>query len=91
MVYGIIEGEVEISVQGKVTETIKKGDVFGQSALVEPEHKRVSTAWAKTNCLIAFVDKEHLLLAVQQTPYFALEILTSYSNRVHILREIIQG
>ncbi len=89
LVYGIIEGEVEISVQEKVIETIKKGDVFGQSALVQPEHKRASTARAKTNCLIAFVDKEHFLFAVQQTPTFALEILRSYSNRVHILRQII--
>ena len=89
LVYGIIEGEVEISVQGKVIETLKTGDVFGQSALVQPEHKRASTARAKTNCLIAFVDKEHFLFAVQQTPIFALELLRSYSNRVHVLRQMI--
>ncbi len=89
LVYGIIEGEVEISVKGKVIETLKTGDVFGQSALVQPSHQRASTARAKTNCLIAFVDKEHFLFAVQQTPIFALELLRSYSNRVHILRQIL--
>ena len=89
LVYGIIEGEVEISVKGKVIEMLKTGDVFGQSALVQPEHTRASTARARTNCLIAFLDKEHFLFAVQQTPIFALEILRSYSNRVHTLRQMI--
>ena len=89
LVYGIIEGEVEISVKGKVIETIEIGDVFGQSALVQPEHKRASTARAKTDCLIAFLDREHFLFVVQQTPIFALEILRSYSNRIHLLRQIV--
>ncbi len=58
-VYGIIEGEVEISVKGTVRETLKTGDVFGQSALVQPSHQRASTARAKTNCLIAFLRKKN--------------------------------
>ena len=89
LVYGIIEGEVEMLIKGKVIETIKTGDVFGQSALVQPEHKRSSTARAKTNCLIAFLDREHFFFAVQQTPVFAMEILRSYSNRMHLLKQII--
>ncbi|MGK7916406.1 MAG: cyclic nucleotide-binding domain-containing protein [Prochloraceae cyanobacterium] len=89
LVYGIVEGEVEISIKGKVIETLETGDVFGQSALVQPEHKRASTARAKTNCLIAFLDREHFLFAVEQTPIFALEILRSYSNRIHLLRQSV--
>ena len=35
VMYGIIEGEVEMLVNDKVIETIQQGDVFGQGALVQ--------------------------------------------------------
>jgi CRP/FNR family transcriptional regulator, cyclic AMP receptor protein len=51
--YGLLEGEVEELVEGKVVETIEAGDVFGIGALVHPEGVRVSTAIAKTSCKVA--------------------------------------
>ena len=86
VVYGIISGEVEILVDGKVVETIQKGDVFGEGALLHLDHKRDSTAIAKTDSLIAFLDREHFMFAVQQTPMFALEVMKSYSDRLRRLR-----
>ena len=34
VMFGLIEGEVELFVRGKVVETIHKGDVFGEGASV---------------------------------------------------------
>ncbi|MGB5715366.1 MAG: cyclic nucleotide-binding domain-containing protein, partial [Waterburya sp.] len=42
----IISGEVEILVNGKVVETIQKGDVFGEGALLHLDHQRDSEAIA---------------------------------------------
>ena len=93
LVYGIIKGQVEILVKEKVIETINAGDVFGQSAVVQPEHTRASTAIAKTDCFIAFLDREHFLFALEETPMFAMEILRSYSNRLrhskHLIAEML--
>ncbi|MDJ0718059.1 MAG: cyclic nucleotide-binding domain-containing protein [Prochloraceae cyanobacterium] len=89
IVYGIIEGEVNILVEGKVVETIKRGDVFGEGALVQPEHTRASTAIAKTDCLIGYLDRERFLFAIEHTPMFALELLKSYSTRTRRLKHML--
>ncbi len=89
LMYGIIEGEVQFIIDGKQAETLKAGDVFGEGAIVNPEHTRRSTATAKTDCVLAILDKERFMFAVQQTPMFALEVMRSYSDRVNALRHLI--
>ncbi|HAC65136.1 MAG TPA: cyclic nucleotide-binding protein [Cyanothece sp. UBA12306] len=90
IMYGVIEGTVEMLLDGKVIETIEKGNVFGQGALVHTDHIRTSTAIAKTQCQLACLDQEHFLFAVQQTPMFAIEIMRSYSDRYRRLKKLIQ-
>ncbi|VEP17693.1 putative transcriptional regulator, Crp/Fnr family [Hyella patelloides LEGE 07179] len=89
VIYGIISGEVEILVDGKVVETIQKGDVFGEGSLIHLDRQRDSRAIAKTDSLLAFLDREHFMFAVQQTPMFALEVMKSYSDRLRRLRHKI--
>lgn len=82
VMYGILEGEVELQVDGKVVETIAKGDVFGEGALVQEPPLRASTAIAKTDCKLALMDRDHFLFLVQETPLFALQTIHSLSNRL---------
>ncbi len=87
IVYGIIEGEVDLLAKGQVVETIKRGDVFGQGALVQSEGTRASTAIAKTDCLIAWLDRQHFLFAIEHTPMFAVDLLKSFSTRTRSLKQ----
>ncbi|MDJ0693425.1 cyclic nucleotide-binding domain-containing protein [Mastigocoleus sp. MO_188.B34] len=89
VMYGIIEGEVDLIVDGKVVETITTGDVFGEGALVQPKHDRASTAIAKTDCIIASLDRERFLFAIENTPMFAIDVLRSYSNRARRLKRMV--
>ena len=89
VMYGIIDGEVEMLLNDKVIESIQQGDVFGQGALVHSDHLRTSTAKAKTDCKIAVLDQEHFLFAVQETPLFALEVMRSYSDRFRRLKSLL--
>ena len=89
VMYGIIEGQVDMLVDQKLVETIKKGDVFGEGALVQPESDRASTAIAKTDCLIGLLDRERFLFAIENTPMFAIEVLRSYSNRARRLKQMV--
>jgi CRP-like cAMP-binding protein len=82
VMYGVIEGEVELWVSGAVFETIEPGDVFGEGALVQIPHTRASTAKAKTDCRLAVVDQSHFLFLAQETPLFALEVIRSLSTRL---------
>lgn len=82
VMYGVIEGEVDMLVNGKVFETIQAGDVFGEGALVQDPPLRASTAVAKTDCKLAAVDQTHFKFLVQETPLFALEVIRSMSTRL---------
>ncbi len=86
LMYGILEGEVEMVVANKVVETLNTGDVFGEGALVQPDQSRASTAIAKTRVVLAVMDKERFLFAIQNTPMFALEVMRSYSDRLRELK-----
>lgn len=91
VMYGILAGEVEISVHGQILETIYQGDIFGEGALVHSDSKRASTAIAKTDCKLAIMGRKNFLFAVQQTPMFAIEIMRSYSDRIRRLRESVSS
>jgi CRP/FNR family transcriptional regulator, cyclic AMP receptor protein len=87
VMYGVIEGSVDLIVNDKVVETIQAGDVFGEGALVHPSKVRASTAIAKTNCTLACLDERRFLFAIQTTPMFAVEIMRSFSERLRRLKQ----
>lgn len=82
VMYGIIEGEVGLFLGNLLVETIEKGDLFGEGALVQPEHLRATTAKALTDANLVTLDRERFLFAVQETPLFALQALKSFSDRL---------
>jgi CRP-like cAMP-binding protein len=86
VMYGVIEGEVDMMLKGDVFETIKAGDVFGEGALVQNPPVRATTAVAKTDCTLATVDKAHFQFLVQETPLFALEVIRSMSTRLRAVK-----
>ncbi|MEB3252183.1 MAG: cyclic nucleotide-binding domain-containing protein [Cyanobacteriota bacterium] len=86
LMYGVIEGEVTLQVQGQVVETIRAGDVFGEGALVQIPPLRASTAVAQTDCRLAALDASHFKFLVQETPLFALEVIRSLSNRLRAFK-----
>lgn len=86
--YGILSGQVELWVNGKVVETIETGAVFGTGALIGVGN-RTYTAIAKTGCQLAYLDQRRFLFAVQETPLFALEVMKSYSERLTRLMRML--
>lgn len=85
--FALMKGEVELWRNGKVIETIEEHDVFGEGALVQLTHDRVTTAIAKTDCKLAELNKERFLFLLQETPLFALEIVRSLSSRLRKLKQ----
>lgn len=87
--YGIIEGEIEMFVDGKTVEILKAGDIFGAGELIHPDHARDSTAVAKMNCKLAYIDLHRFLFAVENSPVFAIEVMRSYSDRLRRLKHML--
>ncbi|MBD2345790.1 Crp/Fnr family transcriptional regulator [Anabaena subtropica] len=86
--YGIVEGSVDLLVNGKVVETIEAGEIFGTGVLVGVKN-RTYTAIAKTDCQLAFLDEKRFLFAVQETPMFALNVLRNYAERLSRLQHLV--
>ncbi|WP_373479305.1 cyclic nucleotide-binding domain-containing protein [Geminocystis sp.] len=85
--FALMKGEVELWLDNKVVETIHEHDVFGEGALVQLDHSRITTAIAKTDCQIAELNKERFLFLLQETPLFALEIVRSLSSRLRKVKQ----
>ncbi|QSJ14433.1 cyclic nucleotide-binding domain-containing protein [Nostoc sp. UHCC 0702] len=83
--YGILQGQVDILVNGKIVETIETGEVFDVGILVGVKN-RTYTAIAKVDSKLVFLDEREFLFAVQETPMFAVEVMKSYSKRLSRLQ-----
>lgn len=84
--YAVVEGQVDIFVNGKHVETVEKGGIFGEMALIDKEN-RTGTAVAKTDARIVTVDERRFLFLVQQTPNFALHVMRVLSDRLRRMDE----
>jgi CRP/FNR family transcriptional regulator, cyclic AMP receptor protein len=79
--YGIVEGEVVLSVAGSVVATLGPDDSFGEMALVDSS-PRSATAEATTDTTLAVIDMEQFLFLVHETPNFALQVMASLADRI---------
>ena len=79
--YAVIEGEVNIVRCGQVLETVGEGGIFGELALVD-DQPRSASAIAHTGCKVAVIDLRRFSVLVQQTPFFAVEVMRVMAARL---------
>lgn len=79
--FGIVQGTVELRAGGKVIRTLGPDDVFGEMAIVD-RAPRSATATAATDCVLAVIDRRRFLFLVQETPMFALQVMSSMASRL---------
>ncbi len=78
--YVVKEGEIELRVSGRII-TLGECEIFGEMAIVE--HKpRLGSAIAKTDCKLVELDEKDFVFLVTQTPYFALQVMQTISERL---------
>jgi CRP/FNR family cyclic AMP-dependent transcriptional regulator len=81
VMYGVVEGTVNILVGDRVIETAEPGTLFGEMALID-EKPRSARAIAASPCRLACIDKRRFLFLVQQTPNFALQVMRTLADRL---------
>ncbi|HTS86576.1 MAG TPA: cyclic nucleotide-binding domain-containing protein [Usitatibacter sp.] len=84
--YVIISGEVELSINGEVIETLGAAEPFGEMALID-QAPRTATATAKTDVVVLPIPEKRFLFMVQQTPYFSLQIMKVITERLRKANE----
>lgn len=86
--YVVLDGDLDISVNGKVVETAGPGSMLGEMALIDVQ-ERSATARANNPCTVVPVDKQRFLFLVQQTPFFALEVMHVLADRLRRLHTMV--
>lgn len=81
LMYVVLSGEVEVSLRGKVLETVSAGGIFGEMALVDRQ-KRSADVVAKTDVKVAVIDRKRFLFLLTRNPYFAIEVMTVMTERL---------
>ena len=79
--YAVVEGDVDITHDGKLIRTVEAGSIFGEMALIE-RGPRSATAIARTACKLVPVNERRFAFLVQQTPFFALQVMRIMSERL---------
>lgn len=79
--YIVKEGSVEIIVNNMVVETAGPGTLIGEMALID-QSPRSATVIAKEATSLIALDQRRFEFLVQQTPYFAVYVMTVMANRL---------
>lgn len=86
--YVVGEGEVDIRVGTRVVETVGPGRFFGEMALID-ESPRSATAIAKTDVKLIPISRERFMFLVQNTPFFAIEVMQVLVSRLRHMDQLI--
>jgi CRP/FNR family transcriptional regulator, cyclic AMP receptor protein len=86
LMYVVVAGEVDIFVRGQLIDTIGPGASLGEIGLVD-KGPRSATAVAKRESRLEPIDAKRFQYLVQQTPHFALQVMTILAKRLRLERE----
>ena len=86
VMYVVLDGQVEISIGGRIIEVAGPGELVGEMALIDAS-SRSASATAATPCRLAVVNEKRFLFLVQQTPYFALHVMRVLTARLRQMNE----
>ncbi|HEY6430296.1 MAG TPA: cyclic nucleotide-binding domain-containing protein [Acidimicrobiales bacterium] len=79
--FGVVEGEVEVRLPNGAVRKLGPEDTFGEMAIIDFS-PRSGTAVAVTDTKLAVIDRRMFLFLVQETPMFALQVMSSIAGRL---------
>src|SRR5215471_7348327 len=79
--FGIVEGEVEVRLPNGAVRRLGPDETFGEMAIVDSS-PRSATVVAVTDTKLAVIDRRMFLFLVQETPMFALQVMSGMAERL---------
>ena len=86
--YVLTTGQAEIIVNNRVVETIQHGNIVGEMGLVSPG-PRSATVVALSDCEFVAVDERRFQYLVQQTPFFAMQVMRVLAERLRAANQLL--
>jgi CRP/FNR family transcriptional regulator, cyclic AMP receptor protein len=86
--YVLETGTAEVFVQSQLVETLAHGGIVGEMGLVSPGPHSASVI-ATTDCEFVVVDEKRFQFLVQQTPYFAIQVMRLMAERLRATNKLL--
>jgi CRP-like cAMP-binding protein len=84
VMYGIVDGELEIRVGDHVIDRVGPGGIVGEMALIDHQPRSATVVAIADTGLVA-IDQKRFLFLVQQTPFFAINVMKVLAERMRKL------
>jgi len=81
VMYVVLDGEVDLVVEGSVRETVGPGGIFGEMALVD-EAPRSATAVGREAGRVEPLDRRQFEFLIHEHPFFAVQVMSIMAARL---------
>ncbi|AXS80883.1 Crp/Fnr family transcriptional regulator [Dechloromonas sp. HYN0024] len=88
MMYVLAVGSAEVIVNNRVVEQLEHGSIVGEMGLVSPGPRSASVV-ALSDCEFVAVDEKRFQFLVQQTPFFATQVMRVMAERLRNLNQMV--
>lgn len=78
--YAVIDGSVDIVVGDRIVDTTEVGGLVGEMAVIDSQ-PRSATAITASPCKLVPINQRRFLFLVQQTPFFAVQVMQIMAER----------
>jgi len=79
--YVVLEGRVDIIVNGSLVESLGAGSIFGEMALVDSGHRSASAVVA-VDTRLEPIDEEWFKHLIRRSPNFGLQVMSQMAKRL---------
>jgi len=84
LMYVVLEGAVEVTIQGRVVEEIGPGAMFGEMALIG-RTERLASAVSVTECSLLSINRKDFFDLVKHNPEFGVALLSAVGERARFI------
>jgi len=81
LMYVLMSGTAEITVNKRVVEKAQAGAIVGEMAMID-DGPRSATVVASSDCQLLPIDRKRFTFLIQQTPHFALHVMRVIADRL---------
>ncbi len=88
LMFVMASGSADVLVNNQVVESLEHGSIVGEMGLVSPG-PRSATVIATTDCEFVAIDEKRFQFLVQQTPFFATQVMRVMAERLRHLNQML--
>ena len=86
--YVLATGRAEVIVANRVVEQLQHGSIVGEMGLVAPGPRSAAVV-AVDDCEFIAIDEQRFQFLVQQTPYFATQVMRVMAERLRRVNQLV--